>query len=56
MVLLKKLITLHSIDSIEIYAYGTGKDAVREKEEIKCNSIIRQYEKLLPLIMLQKKT
>ena len=56
MALLKKLIRLHSIDSIEIYAYGTGKDAVREKEEIKCNSIIRQYEKLLPLIMLQKKT
>ena len=28
--------TMQSIDSIEIYAYGTNKDVVSEKEEIKC--------------------
>ena len=50
MFLLKKLIRLHSnddkgmqsIDSIKIYAYGTSKDLVSEKEEIKCNYIIKQ--------------
>ena len=31
------------IDSIETYAYGTSKDLVSEKEEIKCNNIIKQY-------------
>ena len=29
------------IDSIETYAYGTSKDLVSEKEEIKCNNIIK---------------
>ena len=33
---------MQSIDSIEIYAYGTSKDLVSEKEEIKCNYIIKQ--------------
>ena len=50
MFLLKMLIRLikdddkgmQSIDSIEIYAYGTSKDLVSEKEEIKCNYIIKQ--------------
>ena len=28
---------------IEAYAYGTSKDLVSEKEEIKCNNIIKQY-------------
>ena len=33
---------MQSIDSIEIYAYGKIRDVVREKEEIKCNDIIKQ--------------
>ena len=40
------------IDSIETYAYGTSEDLVSEKEEIKCNNIIKR----LTLMMLQKKT
>ena len=28
---------MQSIDSIEIYAYGTSKDLVSDKESIKCN-------------------
>ena len=30
-----------SIDSIETYAYGTRKDLVSEKEEVKCSNIIK---------------
>ena len=55
MFLLKKLIRLllssndgkrmQSIDLIETYAYGTSKDLVSEKEEIKCNNIIKRYKK-----------
>ena len=37
---------MQSIDSKEIYAYGTSKDLVCEKEEIKCNNIIRRYKNL----------
>ena len=37
-----------SFDSIETYVYGTSKDLVSEKEEIKCNKI----KKLLTLMML----
>ena len=36
---------LQSIDSIETYAYGTSKNLVSEKEEIKCNDIIKQSKK-----------
>ena len=36
---------MQSIDSIETYAYGTSKDLVGEKDEIKCNNIIKQYKK-----------
>ena len=32
---------MQSIDSIETYAYGTSKDLVSEKEEIKCNNTIK---------------
>ena len=32
---------MQSIDSIEAYACGTSKDLVNEKEEIKCNKIIK---------------
>ena len=35
---------MQSIDSIETYAYGTSKDLVNEKEEIKCNNIIKRYK------------
>ena len=43
---------MKSIDSIETYAYGTSKDLESYKEEIKCNSIRKQYKKLLTLMML----
>ena len=29
---------MQSIDSIETYTYGTSRDIVREKEELKCNN------------------
>ena len=51
MFLLKKLISsnddkrMQSIDSIETYAYGTSKDLLSGKEEIKCNNIIKRYKK-----------
>ena len=45
-----------SFDSIERYAYGISKDLVSEKEEIKCNNMIKRYKKWLTLMMLQKKT
>ena len=33
---------MQSIDSIETYAYGTSKDLVSGKEEIKCGNIIKR--------------
>ena len=36
---------MQSIDSIEKYANQTSKDLISDKEEIKCNNIIEQYEK-----------
>ena len=36
---------MKSIDSIETYAYQTSKGPVSEKQEIKCNNIIKQYKK-----------
>ena len=35
---------MQSIDSIETYTYGTSKEQVSEKEEIKCNNIINRYK------------
>ena len=35
---------MQSVDSIVTYAYGASKDLVSEKEEIKCNNIIKQYK------------
>ena len=35
---------MQSIDSIETYAFGTSKDLVYKKEEIKCDNIIKQYK------------
>ena len=36
---------MQSTDSMETYAYGMSKDLVSEKEEFKCNIIIKQYKK-----------
>ena len=36
---------MQSIDSIEAYAYGTGKDLVSEKEETKCSNMTKLYKK-----------
>ena len=36
---------MQSIDSIETYEYGTRKDLVSDKEEIKYNNIIKRYKK-----------
>ena len=47
---------MQSIDSIETYAFETNKDLVSEKEEIKGNNIIKQYQKGLILIIIQMKT
>ena len=38
---------MQSVDSIETYAYGTSKELVSEKEEIKYNNITKQYKKWL---------
>ena len=35
---------MQSIDSIELFAYGTSKDIVSEKENINSNNIIKQYK------------
>ena len=35
---------VQSIDSIVTYAYGTSKDLVCKKEEIKCNNMAKQYK------------
>ena len=43
---------MQSTDLIEIYAYGTSKDLVSNKEEIKWNNIIKRYKKWLTLMMM----
>ena len=35
---------MQSIDLIETYAYGTNKDLVSKKEEIKCSNIIKKHK------------
>ena len=35
---------MQSIHSIETIAYGTRKDLVSEREEIKCDNIIKRYK------------
>ena len=47
---------MQSIYLIKTYAYGMSKDLVSEKEETKCNNVIKQYKQWLTLMMLQKKT
>ena len=41
---------MQSIDLIETYVYGTNKDLVIDKEEIKCNNI-KRYRKWLTLTL-----
>ena len=36
---------MQSIDPIEASAYGTGKDLVSKKKEIRFNNIIKRYKK-----------
>ena len=38
---------MQSTDSIETYPYRTTKDLVGEKEDIKCNNIIKWYKKII---------
>ena len=35
---------MQSFDLIETYAYETVKDVVSEKEDIRCNNIIKRYK------------
>ena len=42
---------IQSIDSMGTNAYGTSKDQVSEKEEIKCNNVMKRYKKWLILMM-----
>ena len=37
---------IQEINSIETYAYGTSKDLVSEKEDIKCSNIIKAIQKM----------
>ena len=43
---------MQSIDLVETNAYGTTKDLISEKEESKCNNIVKRYKKGLTLMML----
>ena len=45
-------IGLSSNDDKKMQSIDSIKDLVSEKEEIKCSNIIKQYKKLLALIML----
>ena len=62
MFLLKKLTIffdnkrMQSIDLRETYAYRTSRYLVIKKEEIRPNSLIKQYKKRSTLMMIQKKT
>ena len=38
---------MQSIGSTETYEYGTNKDLVKEIEDIKCNNIVKRYEKMI---------
>ena len=43
---------IQPVDSIETYEYGKSKDLVSNKEEIKCDNIIKRCKKWLTLMML----
>ena len=38
------IVQMGSVDLIETYAYGTSKDLICKKENIKHNNIIKQYK------------
>ena len=40
---------------METYVYGTNKDLLSEKEDIKCNNIIKKYKKVLTLTCYKRK-
>ena len=40
------------INAMDAYAYGRSKYLVSDKEEIKCNNIVKPYKKWLTLMML----
>ena len=42
---------MQSIISIETYTYGTSKDLLSTKEDIKSNNIVKRYKKWLTLRM-----
>ena len=46
---------IQSIDSVETYAYGTNREIIDRKKEMKCNSIIKQYQNWLTMTILQRK-
>ena len=41
----KTVLSSNDDKRIQTYAFGTSKDIVCQKEEIKCNNIIKQYRK-----------
>ena len=43
---------MQSIYSTETYVYETSKDLVIDKEEIKCNNIIKRHKRRLNFMML----
>ena len=43
---------MQSIDLIERYEQGTSKDLLSDKQEIKCNNMIKWHKKWLTLMML----
>ena len=45
---------MQSTDSIEIYAHGSSKNLLNEKEEIKCINIIKLSKKWLTLLCDKK--
>ena len=47
---------MQSIGLIEANAYGTSKDLVSEKGEIKCNNIMKQYKEMINFETLERKT
>ena len=47
---------IKSINSIEIYAYGTSNDLICKKEKIKQLTIIKTVPKCLTFVMSQMKT
>ena len=44
------------ISSTKRHVYETNKEIIHRKEKLKCNNVIKQYEKRLTMTMLQKKT